>query len=187
MIKFTCSKAVLLALSIFFLGISCSGDDDANPDNPDLNIDIEVGELEAKIDGETFQSTQATGTLVSVTGGVIQSLAVFGAQVINDPQTPVVNITFFLPTGSTIETSTYQYTNADFCDPMTSVCAVITYTTTNTNETYITNVDDTNASINITSIDFQAGGHIAGTFSGRAGDGDGAFVNIAEGKFNVRL
>lgn len=178
-------KFSLLALvTILFLSTSCNKDNDDSPD------DLDVGTLIVKVDGETFESIVATGT-ITVTFDTLQTFIITGLK--NEGLTTITEVSFLFAhhTDETMSAATYQYNDTENpCFQPEGVCGQINYTSANAlnpdeSFMYETAIEGTNATITFTTLEYNDAGSAIGTFSGILSDGNGNTVSLTEGKFNV--
>ncbi|KAA3638637.1 MAG: hypothetical protein DWQ02_04845 [Bacteroidetes bacterium] len=178
-------KFSLLALvTILFLSTSCNKDNDDSPD------DLDVGTLVVKVDGETFESIAAVGT-ITVTLDTLQTFIISGLK--NEGLTNIteMGLIFLHHTDETMTEKTYQFSDGDgSCFQPLGVCGGIDYTNANIfNPSESFNYESASlggsATMTFTTLDYQTGGSAKGTFSGTLVDGNGNSVALTEGKFNV--
>ncbi len=180
-------KFSLFALvTILFLSTSCNKDNDDNPD------DLDVGTLVVKIDGETFESLAAVGT-IAVSFDTIQGFTITGLKNEGLSTITEIGLVFGHHTDETMTAKTYQFTDGDgSCFQPLGVCGGIDYTNANiANPSESFNYESATlggaATITFTTLDYQNGGSAKGTFSGTLVDGNGNSVALTEGKFNVLI
>ncbi|MFK7904659.1 MAG: hypothetical protein AB8B69_06025 [Chitinophagales bacterium] len=177
---------LLFALISLFTYSSCLKDGEEEGDIPET---IEVGTLSAKIDGEQFKSSLASGEIDPASNGFFVIGGIEDENVEEDKD--FLGITFFLNSETSLNTGDYNSSDSE-CLVGLEVCGRIISQLDNPSipiqETiYQTLVEGSETQINVSSIDYQPGGNAMGTFSGTLLNPNGSIVNVTEGKFNVKI
>ncbi|MBR9919522.1 MAG: hypothetical protein GYB31_01705 [Bacteroidetes bacterium] len=141
------------------------------------------GTIICKADGDVYET--AIGTAI-LTGNGGFSLNITGLASITDPR--LLNIIATIPDGQMLDAISYTSADGQDCIPNPDICFLVSYADTNISEYGFDN-GGTNgtATITFTTMEFEAGGQLAGTFSGYLVDdfGNTGAVEITEGKFNL--
>lgn len=183
--KISTLKIFFFSLTVILTSLACSND------APEENL--QIGQLTAKINGETFESINALGT-ITVEDFVIDTLHNFiflGAVNEGITSSKTISLAFGLPANDLIETTTYSYDDTvSDCEPGINVCGVIDYTYSDFVNPQSSEFYDSafgNLSVTFTEIDYQPGGSAKGTFSGVVLDNNNNEISITDGKFNIKI
>lgn len=181
-------KTLLFALVLSFVSFSCNNDDD---------VELAVGQIVAKIDGENFESTGATAEII-FTGfpapvDTTQTFTMIGAKANGIINSKSITMFFALAKDDILNKTTYSYDDTvGNCDPENQICGAMEYATVD----YFNPADSKfyestfgNITITFTDIDYKKGGHVKGTFSGTLTDESdiNTEISVTEGKFNLLI
>jgi len=167
---------ILITLSLFLFA-GC-GDDDASPNNQNGS---NAGNISFTLDGEDFNSELGVGGFFTDVAGV-QTFLISGFRELGISD--LASINFGFPTDQSVEETTYLFSNMN-CDSTTEVCGVVSFIDDGVT---FGSTNGTGVSVTVSSVDFQKGGHIRGTFSGTMTNADtGEDVTLVNGSFDVPI
>ncbi len=179
-------KNIVLLLTILSLSMitSCKDDDDLNPNDPDSKF----GEISFKADGQEIRFSSGKASFWSLFAGS-EILSLSGATT----DAKVIRIDFTILGDTTLQDFNYNFSHNCGNLGTERICGFLTYNEDVlqiSQELYFSSeVPDGNLNIEISSIDYRSGGHIAGTFSGTvfsaAANNDSR--TISDGKFNLKI
>ncbi len=167
-------SSLLLVLLLF----ACSKEEEVN----------NLGTISADLDGVTFSSNFANGSIFDENDSDRMGFAIVGTEIVENVIGPTLNLTFSLAPSETLTAKDYQFT--DCIQILSPLCGWFLFLDQSQDLTATSLEGGTDGLLNvtITSIDFQSGGSIKGTFSGLISDDHlPTPINLTNGKFDVPI